>query len=296
MNILVAGSKGFIGSNCIRYFSGKHNVWGCDVFPAGETEHYFQIKNNSDFNIILSQNKIDLFINASGSAGVGFSIQNPEKDYELNVANVKIMLEAIRLNQPLCKFVTMSSAAVYGNPVSLPVAENALCIPLSVYGKNKLEAEKAVAGYHENYGIATCSLRIFSAYGPGLHKQLFWDIFQKRINSKHITLFGTGNESRDFIFIDDLMHAIETIAFGDKFSGEAINVSSGVETTIREAAGIFLNYLGKDLTLGFSGEQKPGDPLNWRADISKLKSLGFQSAVDMKQGLKFVAMDFLGNK
>ncbi|HET6992174.1 MAG TPA: NAD-dependent epimerase/dehydratase family protein [Bacteroidia bacterium] len=296
MNILVAGSKGFIGRNCERYFSAKHNVWGCDVLPAGESGNYFQIKNNSDFNTILSRNKFDLFINASGSAGVGFSIQNPEKDYELNVANVKVMLEAIRLNQPLCKFVTMSSAAVYGNPVSLPVAEKALCIPLSVYGKNKQEAEKIVTDYHEKSGITTYSLRIFSAYGPGLHKQLFWDIFQKTIKSKHITLFGTGNESRDFIFIDDLMHAIETIVIGDRFSGEAINVSSGVETTIREAAEMFLNYLGNDLTLGFSGEQKPGDPLNWRADISKLKSLGFQSVVDMKQGLKLVAADFLKNK
>jgi dTDP-glucose 4,6-dehydratase/UDP-glucose 4-epimerase len=129
-------------------------------------------------------------------------------------------------------------------------------------------------------------LRIFSVYGENLKKQLFWDIYQKTLRSKNIELFGTGYETRDFIYIQDLMQAIDCIIAKGIFNGEAINVSSGIETTIKDAAGIFCAALNSETTVAFNKQTKPGDPLNWKADISLLTRLGFKSNTSIETGLK----------
>ena len=120
--------------------------------------------------------------------------------------------------------------------------------------------------------MPTCSLRLFSVFGERLTKQLFWDIYQKSKSGKHIGLFGTGEESRDFIYVGDLAIALDKILQHTRFAGEVINVSSGVETTIRDAANSFCRQLGNDYVLEFNGQRKEGDPVNWRADIRLLES------------------------
>ena len=94
----------------------------------------------------------------------------------LNVSNVFKQLDAIRKFQPGCKYINLSSAAVYGNPESLPISEDHHLDPISPYGNHKKMAEEVCADFYTNYRIPTCSLRIFSAYGAGLQKQLFWDL------------------------------------------------------------------------------------------------------------------------
>lgn len=292
MNILVAGSKGFIGSHLVDYFSAKHNVTGCDIRPESNTHNYRFITSISDYENILREKQYDLFINASGSSGVGFSILHPEKDRELNALNVERMLAAIEKHSPQTKFINFSSAAVYGNPKQLPITEMDETHPLSPYGKHKLEAEEILKKYHREFGLSTCSVRVFSAYGPGLHKQLFWDIYMKVKDTPNVRLYGTGKESRDFIFITDLVCAIETIAQHAPLQGECLNVSSGIETSIEEVAKLFLDELGLPYTLSFSGEEKEGDPINWRADVSKLKKLGFTPSFSIREGLKITAADY----
>ena len=285
MKILIIGSKGFIGNHCVKYFSKTNQVFGCDVVASTEKK-YFLIQNPADFDKIFSSEKFDLCINASGSADVGFSLKFPEKDYELNVNNVERILEAMKKYSPACKLINFSSAAVYGNPQLLPVSESAEINPLSVYGKNKYKSETILLKYHEEDGLKTCSMRVFSAYGVGLKKQLFWAIYQKSLQGKVVKLFGTGEESRDFIFIDDLVHSIDCIVQKADFCGQAINVSSGVETKIKDAAQLFLSCLGKDFNIEFSGEEKQGDPKNWKADISNLKQMDFTPFVTFEHGIK----------
>ena len=286
MKLLVIGSKGFIGSNCLHYFSKANNdVWGADILEPKSSNYFLIDKKNPAFDSLFSKHSFDVCINASGSADVGFSISNPEKDFELNVKNVELILEAIRKNSPACRFINFSSAAVYGNPVSLPVNESAVAKPLSPYGEHKLKSELLLKEYHNKYGLFTCSMRVFSAYGPGLKKQLFWNLFQKGQAGKKVTLFGTGEESRDFIFIDDLMQAVDVLMQKTQFAGEAVNVSSGVETKIKDAARIFLSSFGSGYSLEFSGEEKVGDPMNWRADISLLKQMGFSPFVTFEEGI-----------
>lgn len=273
MKILIVGAKGFIGSNCVSFFGQNH-----DVSAVGRTENFDRVFNKQEF---------DVCINASGSASVPFSFQNPENDYILNVFNVQQLLSAIRHHNPDCKLLNFSSASVYGNPEQLPVKENAPMKPVSPYGFHKLQSESLLTEYHRFFGLKTCSLRIFSAYGPGLRKQLFWDIYQKiKDTPEEISISGTGDESRDFIFIEDLMEVIDIVIRSNHLNGSIINVGSGQETTIRTAAETFITAYSPRTRLKFSGAKRIGDPDRWVADLSLLREHGFSCKITMQAGLQ----------
>lgn len=219
MKILVIGSKGFIGSHCVDYFSKANEVWGCDVVLDYNTPNYISIDAvDSDFLGIFEQRQYDVCINCAGAANVPFSGET-FNDFKLNTLNVFKLLEAIRKHAPQCKFVTMSSAAVYGNPASLPIVEGQKLMPVSPYGYHKVMAEKICEEYSKYWDIKTCCLRIFSAYGPGLRKQLFWDLYHKIKEQDEPTLWGTGHESRDFIYISDIVRIIDLAITHSTFEG-----------------------------------------------------------------------------
>ena len=288
MKILVIGSKGFIGQHALEYFKAKnHEVIGCDVVTDYEDTNYIQIDaTNSDYHFIFENHQIDVCVNCSGAASVPLSLQFPLKDFSLNTLNVFKILEAIRTNQPNCKFLNLSSAAVYGNPTSLPIGENSNLKPLSPYGIHKLQAEEICKEFHTYYEIATCSVRIFSAYGNGLKKQLFWDMYKKCCNGGKIELYGTGYESRDFIHIDDIVKALVLVIQKAPFKGEQINLANGEEYTIKTVAGLFRKHLDTDIDIKFNNQVKAGDPLNWRADISILKAMGYNADVSLEDGIE----------
>jgi dTDP-glucose 4,6-dehydratase/UDP-glucose 4-epimerase len=287
MKILVIGGQGFIGSHCIRYFAAKgHDVWACGLRHS-EQANFTQItKFNADFSALFTHRHYDVCINASGSANVAFSFEYPEIDFELNVSNVNKLLSIIKKENPTCKFINLSSAAVYGNPAVLPIKEESPTKPISPYGFHKLQSEYLLTEYANFFGLATCSLRIFSAYGEGIKKQLFWDLYQKSLQKAPICLFGTGNETRDFIHIDDLLQVIELVITKAPCKGEVYNVATGTSTTIREVATLFFKELDNHINFVFSNEQKQGDPLYWQADISALQALGFVQTVSKEEGIK----------
>jgi UDP-glucose 4-epimerase len=287
VKILIIGSKGFIGTHCVSYFQSKGlEVFQADVSTSSEVNYYQIESQNSDFSLPFKEHQFDVCINASGSAHVGFSFENPSKDFELNVVNVQKILVAIRDYNSSCKFINFSSAAVYGNPQFLPITENSTCKPLSPYGFHKLQSELLLTEYHNFFGLNTCSLRVFSAYGPRLKKQLFWDLYQKAIKEETVSLFGTGNETRDFIFIDDLIQILDLVIHNSPFQGSIYNVASQVETRIADAAQIFINEFSPKKQLVFNGEVKVGDPNNWLADMKCLKDFGFKPQFDLQTGLK----------
>ena len=286
MKILIIGAKGFIGSHLLRYFSTSNEVWGADVYDNSEKSYFKLDMQNTNFEIIFEKMEFDVCINASGNGSVPISLNKPVFDYELNVTNTIKILDAIRVHSPSCKFINMSSAAVYGNPISLPIVETMELKPLSPYGWHKLYAEQLCKEYYYLYNIQTINLRLFSVYGENLRKQLFWDTYQKTLRSQDIELFGTGDETRDFIYVNDLLEAIDCIINRGLFNGEAVNIASGEETTIKDATQKFCEFINPAIKISFNKIVKPGDPLNWRADINMLKSFGFQSKVEMEVGLE----------
>ena len=286
--ILIIGSKGFIGRYLYTFLLGKgYIVKGADVvIDYVNSENYFLIDTlNSDFDSILRKEEFDICINCSGAASVPDSITNPMRDYTLNTFNVFKILEAIRSNQPSCRFVNLSSAAVYGNPERLPVDESSITKPVSPYGVHKLHAEKLCRMFYEFYNIRTCSLRVFSVYGVGLQKQLFWDLHKKAVSHNPFTLYGTGNESRDFINVLDVARAIELVSLSSGFDADIINIANGTEVSIKDAVSIFYSFFPFKINYSFSGDFRKGDPVNWLADISKLRSFGYAPTVDITAGL-----------
>jgi dTDP-glucose 4,6-dehydratase/UDP-glucose 4-epimerase len=289
--LIVLGSEGFIGQYVAREFDsagGQYEVHTADIVASSlSLPHSIIGDEKKAFERILASDSFDLFINCTGAASVADSNQNPLRDYELNVANVARMLNAVRVTQgTACRFLNLSSAAVYGNPSLLPIGEETDTKPISPYGFHKLQAERLLQAYAELFGLRTGSVRIFSAYGPELRKQLFWDLYQKALQSDTVELWGTGQETRDFIEVSDLARAVRTVCERTPFEGEAINVASGEETSIESAVRTFLKHFDASRPYRFNGQVKQGDPRNWRADISTLRGMGFEPSISMEQGLQ----------
>lgn len=285
MIVFLIGSEGFIGSNILRILSNTYDFITCDIISGRNASHYIIDKNEPDFDTIFKNEKIDICINASGASNVTNSYNNISNDFHLNANNVSKLLNAIKENAVNCKYINMSSAAVYGNPTRLPINETFITKPISPYGYHKLISEIICDEFYSLFQIKTVCLRIFSVYGEGLKKQLFWDVYQRLKGKKEIELFGNGLESRDFIYINDLVYLIDLIIKTDSFNGEVVNVASGKEVTIKEAAETFTKFIDPDIKIKFNNIVREGDPRNWKADISKIKSIGFKQGSSLKDGL-----------
>ena len=287
MIILVVGSKGFIGSHCVDYFSRHHEVWGCDVILDYNTPNYISIESvDSDYLELFQSHRFDVCINCSGAANVPFSLEKPFNDFKLNTLNSIKLLEAIRLHAPECRYITMSSAAVYGNPSKLPITEKEECKPVSPYGYHKIMSEMICEEYSRFWNIRTCCLRIFSAYGPRLKKQLFWDLYHKIKDQDEPSLWGTGHESRDFIYISDIVRAIDLAITHSTFVGEVVNVANGKQITVAQVVDTVRKVMGTDKVVTFNGAKRKGDPINWEADITVLRSWGYNPSVELEEGVR----------
>ncbi|MBI3761283.1 MAG: NAD-dependent epimerase/dehydratase family protein, partial [Chloroflexi bacterium] len=129
------------------------------------------------------------------------------------------------------------------------------------------------------------SLRIFSAYGPGLRRQVMWDICRKMLRSDEVELIGTGDETRDFVHARDVGRAVAHLLDRAPFAAEAYNLAAGEETRIRDLADLIARALGRTPRVRFSGATRPGDPLRWQADLSRIKSLGYEPSVRLEDGV-----------
>jgi len=278
MKILVIGCKGFIGSHVNRYFSSlpDYECWGCDIVVDYTSLNYILLDSASNnFDLVFENNSFDYCINCSGSASVPDSFLHPVRDFNLNTFNVFQIFEALRKQSPITILINLSSAGVYGNPLVLPITETTPCIRVSPYGYHKYLAEQICNEYALLYGLGVCSLRIFSAYGPFLYKQIIWDIFQKSNKKSDITLFGTGDESRDFIYIKDIIKIIQIVIDKNLFCNSVFNVASGIEVSIKDLANEIISQANYPGQLIFTGNQRVGDPNNWKADISRINEYGF---------------------
>lgn len=291
--VLITGVAGFIGRYAARYFSKQGwKVIGTDNSPPENapladlsTYQRFQLPN-PEFSNLLQTYKPDALIHCAGRASVALSVSDPAADFDSNTLLTFNILDALRLNAPACKFIFLSSAAVYGNPSKLPIDETHPVAPISPYGFHKLQSEQLCLEFAKIYHQPTASMRIFSAYGAGLRRQVMWDICQKAISQKYLILQGTGNESRDFVHALDIAGALSIVIDRAPMQGEIYNLGNGREVSIAELSMIVLESLGKNFPPEFDGIIPVGNPLNWQADISKLKSIGFTPTVELERGVK----------
>lgn len=292
-SILVTGVAGFIGRYVARHFSEQGwSVIGIDNSPPENAPlanlsayHRLQLPDVT-LNNLLQEHSPQVCIHCAGRASVGLSLTDPWADFQASPILTFEILNALRLNVPSCRFIFLSSAAVYGNPESLPVSESQPPAPVSPYGFHKLQCEQLCLEFAKVYGLPTASMRIFSAYGPGLRRQVVWDISRKVITQNSLSLQGTGKESRDFIHALDIARALSVVATSAPMQGEVYNLGSGREVAIAQLANMILDALESDCTPVFDGIVPAGTPLNWQADVSKLQALGFSASVPLERGVK----------
>lgn len=285
--VLVTGAGGFIGSKLLTLFTNKgYRTFGWDRCNAENIECIDMLDEAA---VIATLQYIcpDIIIHCAGSADVGKSVQYPETDYVGNVTITHNLLFSLhKLNMDHIRIVFLSSAGVYGNPTNLPITEDMPVNPLSPYALHKVMSEDMCRYFKNNYSMDIKVARIFSAYGAGLRKQIFWDMHKKVEKNGRLEMFGMGSESRDYIHVNDVIQALYLLATTES-EEMFFNVANGEEITIRQATEMFAECIGlsKD-NIEFNGIVREGDPLNWRADISKVQQLGYKKSVDMKDGLK----------
>ncbi|HJU48573.1 MAG TPA: NAD-dependent epimerase/dehydratase family protein [Gaiellaceae bacterium] len=269
MVIAVTGHRGFLGGAIARRLAEA----GWDVTGLGRPE--VEIPSNA-FDDALDRLRPDVVVHAAGPASVPASFEDPAADHAGSVDVLRALVE--RLGD--ARLVYLSSAAVYGQPASLPVGEAAPLQPMSPYGRHRAECERLLA----DAGARATVLRIFSAYGEGLRRQVLWDICRQARHGA-VELAGDGGESRDFVHASDVAAAVAAAVRRAEFAGEAFNVASGVETTIAELARLLVAALGAESEIRFTGQARAGDPRRWRGDVTRAAArLGYRPAVSIEEG------------
>jgi UDP-glucose 4-epimerase len=290
--ILITGVSGFLGRAIAHHFSRRGKmVYGVDRSsmenaPTADLKAYVALTlPDPRFESLLAEWQPQAVIHCAGRASVPQSMQNPLEDFQQGPVLSFFVLDAIRRIIPECSFLLLSSAAVYGNPARLPICENDSLVPISAYGFHKWQSELMCQEFTSLYRVKTAYARVFSAYGPGLRRQVMWDLTYKALTQKEIFLQGTGQESRDFIHSHDIALALETILTQAPMQGEAYNIANGEQIKISVLCSMILNALNLDLPVRASGIVQPGMPLDWQADISRLLELGYASKIPLLKGV-----------
>lgn len=289
--IVVTGAGGFLGNQIARQLiSAGHRVAVSfsrgGSFMPGALHSWTGPLPSPAFDALVRSFQPDWVVHCAGSSRVAKSFEDPQQDFRNNVLATRAVYQAVGASAPRAGVVFLSSAAVYGQPERLPVLESTPTAPLSPYGEHKLECERIGREYSGTAGISTLNLRIFSAYGPGLRKQVLFDLYRKACSGGTILLDGDGSEERDFVHVSDVARIVAWGVAQNLSGFETVNVASGSSCTIRELAARFLTALGMPRAVRFSGRVGPGTPRTWRVDHSKLCRLGLRPATSLETGLR----------
>jgi UDP-glucose 4-epimerase len=290
--ILVTGAKGFIGSNTARHFKRL----GFQTYGIGHGDiELHKLRNygldqwiNSDITVDAIKEfstEFDLIVHCAGSGSVGFSISNPYLDYKKTVDGTLEILEFTRLYSPAAHFIYPSSPAVQGEHSDSPIKEDYIGQPCSPYGYHKKIAENLCQSYSEQFKLKISIVRLFSVYGIGLRKQLLWDAVERINNTKGVVEFwGTGNETRDFIHISDVVSLFELLLdIKDIFS--IVNGGTGQKNNINSVVCSIRNLLLSEASIQFNNAQNAGNPIYYWASVEKLKSITPITSKDFNSGL-----------
>lgn len=234
----------------------------------------------------------ELIIHAAGGASVGESLVDPQRDFDRSVGSTLAVLAFMRAERSDARLVFLSSAAVYGSAAATPIPESAPLLPLSPYGLHKKLGEDLVLGWSTLYGLDTAIVRLFSVYGTGLRKQILWELTKQLVQRPPVvTLFGKGDETRDFLFVDDAIRVMGCVAQAGRLTEtQIVNGGTGRPVTVRHLAQTLAEAVGVPTMIAFNGIVREGDPKAMVADLTKARGLGFEPAVPLEIGIPhFVA-------
>lgn len=299
--ILVTGANGFLG----RYVSRAAALQGDRVIGIGlgywaeETWRHWGLSAWHELDVTLASlvahaGRPDVVIHCAGSASVGFSIENPAQDFESTVATTLEVLEYMRTCAPETALVYPSSGAVYGRAAKLPIPEDSPLAPISPYGVHKKIAEELCRSYGQSFGLRVALVRIFSAYGVELRKQLLWDACRKALLGD-CRFGGTGRETRDWVHAEDVARLLLIAADHAEQGAPTVNCATGQDVAVENILAVLFDALGVSGPPEFTGAARSGDPERVAGDPSRAKSWGWAPQRPWQDGVREYARWFREN-
>lgn len=298
--VLVTGGAGFVGSRLSMKlaFSG-YSVLIADNLSNSTMDNVpkhpnikFLLKDVRDDDIknLLHEHEINYIFHLAAVISIEESVKNPLKTHTNNLDATINLLESAKQYKKISKFIFSSSCAVYGQKPDISINEEDSISPVTPYAIDKYSSEIYIGYYSREYGIPYVILRYFNIYGPPKSKITPYSgviqIFREKISKgMDIDIYGTGNQKRDFIHIDDIINANVFALESEMADNNTINIGTGQSITINKLAEIIKGIYNANSNIGYKPARK-GDIIYSSADIGKARSLGFYPKTDIESGLQ----------
>ena len=297
---MITGGTGFVGSHlCDELIKDKHEVI---VLARNDSKkdnilqnydkiqlEYVDVTDFPKLEYSIEQNKPDVIFHLAGETSHKRSFENPMYDADVNSKSTLCILEKIKNLNLNCKFILGSTFVVIGKPQKLPVNEESVCNPTTIYGANRLTSENYCKIYNNVYNLDTYVFRITNSFGPREQiipsKNAINYLIHNAFNGDEVTIYNEGKFFRDLIYISDVISGIKSIMTNGK-SGETYWISSGKETWFYELAQILQELC--DAKIKYTNPPQytqKVDVGNFIVDNSKLRSLGWSPKISVKEGI-----------
>ncbi len=296
MRVMVTGGSGFVGSHlCRSLLEKEHEVFALSL--SGKNDRIVSLLNHKDFHFlridirdisslqkIMKINKIDAVIHLAGHVANGTGDPGHNlRCFEINVTGSFNVLQSCLLSG-VPRIIFASSKGVYGKPESFPVEESHSRYPSDFYSLTKLQGEILCEYYARNYDLDTIILRYAGIYGIGKNKGAIYNFTKEVLNGKSPRIFSDGNQTRDFVYIEDAVNAtINALNIADEIEFDVFNVGSGKETSINELLGKIIEMAGMDIDFKYVPEESTD---RFVLDITKAKKYLYYNPRSLDSGLE----------
>jgi len=311
MKIMITGGLGFIGSHLTEsLFNEKHEIIILTKSLSKKKNllitdkkikiEKINIKNFTKFSNSIVKHKPDVIFHLAGETSHSNSFLDPMQDIDSNIKSTVCALETIRKNKIKCRFILGSTFVTIGRPKKLPVSEDSICNPTTIYGASKLTSENLCKIYNNVYGLDTLIFRITNSFGPreqiiSNKNAINYLIYNAFIGEK-ITLFNKGNFFRDLIYVSDVISALKIIMKKGK-SGNLYWISSGQKTWFYKFGKLLTKHTGTKVVFPPSPKYtQKVDVGNFVVNNSKLKKLGWKPKISLDTAIKLTLEYFQNSK
>jgi nucleoside-diphosphate-sugar epimerase len=300
MKALVTGGAGFIGSHIVEGMVNRGiETRVLDNFSTGSRKNLEGIpgveiieQDIRDYEAVREAVEgVDIVYHLAAIASVSTSVKDPVLSNQINLDGTVKVLRAAK-DAGVEKVVYSGSSSAYGDSEAQPLVESMRERPISPYAVNKMAGEHYCAVFSRIYGLETVVLRFFNVFGPrqdpASHYSGVISLFiQKLLNKERPLIFGDGEQSRDFVYVGNVVMASIFASVARVGGGEVFNIASAEKVTINEVLGIIRELLGLDRVKPIYREARKGDIRHSSADISKAqKAFGYWPVIDLREGLK----------